>query len=176
MIVLLTGGVKSGKSRRALDLAISEWKPSPENPVSFIATSEVVDDEMRARIIRHRDERATLAGEGSFTVIEEPLALDRAVKNAGQRCLVDCLPMWLNNLMYHKQEDIFQSMLKNFINTLIDEHKDCIVVTNETGLGNIPFDSETRRYNTLLAEANRKIAATAGRVELMVAGIPLRVK
>jgi adenosylcobinamide kinase/adenosylcobinamide-phosphate guanylyltransferase len=176
MITLLTGGVKSGKSRRALDIAISEWMPSPENPVIFIATSEVVDNEMKVRIERHRHERAELAGEGSFTVIEESLELDRAVKTAGGRCMVDCLPMWVNNLMYHKREEDFQRILETFINILVEENKDCIVVTNETGLGNIPFDKETRRYNILLAEANRKIAAAAGRVEFMVSGIPLKVK
>ncbi|MDR2662985.1 MAG: bifunctional adenosylcobinamide kinase/adenosylcobinamide-phosphate guanylyltransferase [Treponema sp.] len=176
MITLLTGGVKSGKSRRALDLALSEWKPSAEKPVFFIATSEIVDDEMKARIARHRTERAELAGEGSFTVIEEPIALDRAVKAAGQRCLVDCLPMWVNNLMYHKREEDFRSVLEAFIDILVNENRDCIVVSNETGLGNVPFDEITRRYNVLLAEANRKVAAAAGRVELMISGIPLRIK
>jgi adenosylcobinamide kinase/adenosylcobinamide-phosphate guanylyltransferase len=176
MITLLTGGVKSGKSRRALDLAISDWKPSAEQPVFFIATSELVDEEMAARIARHRGERAELAGEGSFIVIEEPLALDRAVKTAGAGCLVDCLPMWVNNLMYHKREEDFQPVLEAFITILAGENRDCIVVTNETGLGNVPFDETTRRYNVLLAEANRKVAAAAGRVEFMVSGIPLRVK
>jgi adenosylcobinamide kinase/adenosylcobinamide-phosphate guanylyltransferase len=176
MITLLTGGVKSGKSRRALDLAISEWKPSAEDPVFFIATSEIVDEEMGLRIERHRAERAGLAGEGSFTVIEEALELDRAVKAAGQRCLVDCLPMWVNNLMYYKREEDFRPLLEAFISILVKENRDCIIVTNETGLGNVPFDETTRRYNVLLAEANRKAAAAAGRVELMVSGIPLRLK
>jgi adenosylcobinamide kinase/adenosylcobinamide-phosphate guanylyltransferase len=176
MITLITGGVKSGKSRRALDLAIGEWKPSPENPVSFIATSEIVDDEMKARIARHRDERAELAGTGSFAVIEEPLELDKAAKAAGKRSLVDCLPMWVNNLMYYNREKDFRAILESFINTLVQENKDCIVVTNETGLGNVPFDELTRRYNVLLAEANRKIAAAAGCVEFLVSGIPLRIK
>jgi adenosylcobinamide kinase/adenosylcobinamide-phosphate guanylyltransferase len=176
MITLLTGGVKSGKSRRALDLAIGGWRPSAEEPVYFIATSEVVDEEMKARIARHRNERAALAGEGSFIVIEEALALDRAVQAAGTRCLVDCLPMWVNNLMYYKREDDFQPVLEVFIKTLVDESRDCIVVTNETGLGNVPFDAATRRFNVLLAEANRKVAAVADCVEFMVSGIPLKVK
>ena len=176
MITLLTGGVKSGKSRRALDLAISEWKPSVEEPVFFIATSEMVDEEMKLRIERHRAERAELAGEGSFTVIEEALELDRAVKAAGQRCLVDCLPMWVNNLMYHNREEDFRPLLEAFISILVKENRDCIIVTNETGLGNVPLDGITRRYNMLLAEANRKAAAAAGRVEFIVSGIPLRIK
>jgi adenosylcobinamide kinase/adenosylcobinamide-phosphate guanylyltransferase len=175
MIILITGGIKSGKSRRALDLAL-EW----QFPVSFIATAEVLDDEMKERIARHREERATLAansnpaGGGGFVTIEETLELDRAVAAAGERAVVDCIPMWVNNLMYYKREDDFSRILEGFIAGMRGMH--CIVVTNETGLGNVPFDETTRHYNMLLAEANRKIAAAADRVELMVCGIPLRVK
>ncbi|MDR3336217.1 MAG: bifunctional adenosylcobinamide kinase/adenosylcobinamide-phosphate guanylyltransferase [Treponema sp.] len=182
MIILITGGIKSGKSRHALDLAL-EW----QFPISFIATAEALDEEMKGRIARHREERARLAGigaatggavgnkpvaDGGFITIEEPLELDRAVAAAGERAVVDCIPMWVNNLMYYKREDDFRAILEGFIANM----RNCIVVTNETGLGNVPFDEETRRYNLLLAEANRKIAAAADRVELLVCGIPLKVK
>jgi adenosylcobinamide kinase/adenosylcobinamide-phosphate guanylyltransferase len=172
MILFITGGIKSGKSRRALDLAIAEWKPSARNPVSFIATAEALDGEMRTRIMRHQEERLCLAGEGALTLIEEPLELDRAIAAAGERAVVDCIPMWVNNLMYYKREEDFPRLLDSFIAGL----KNCVIVSNETGLGNIPFDEATRRYNLLLAEANRRIAAAADRVEMMIAGIPLRVK
>ncbi|MDR1319772.1 MAG: bifunctional adenosylcobinamide kinase/adenosylcobinamide-phosphate guanylyltransferase [Treponema sp.] len=172
MIILITGGIKSGKSRRALDLAAAEWKPSARNPVSFIATAERLDDEMKTRIMRHQEERRLLAGEGAMPLIEEALELDRAIAAAGGRALVDCIPLWVNNLMYYGREEDFSRILEAFIGGM----KDCIVVSNETGLGNVPFDESTRRYNLLLAGANRKIAAAADRVELMVAGIPLRVK
>jgi adenosylcobinamide kinase/adenosylcobinamide-phosphate guanylyltransferase len=82
--------------------------------------------------------------------------------------------MWINNLLYHRREGDFSPILEGFIRRL--PPRNCIVVTNETGLGNIPFDEATRHYNRLLAEANRRIAEAADRVELMVAGIPLRVK
>jgi adenosylcobinamide kinase/adenosylcobinamide-phosphate guanylyltransferase len=177
MIILITGGIKSGKSRRALDIALQEWRVSPESPVSFIATAEALDDEMKLRIKRHREERRCLGGTASggtpgFVTIEEPLELDRALAAAGQRAMVDCLALWVNNLMYYKREDDF----KRLLDSSIREMKDCIVVTNETGLGNVPFDETTRRYNLLLAEANRRIAAAADRVEFMVSGIPMRVK
>lgn len=172
MITLITGGIKSGKSRRALDLAIREWRLSSRSHAAFIATAEALDDDMKVRISRHQDERLALAGNGAFTTIEEPLELGRAVSSAGERALVDCIPMWINNLTYHGQEAEFSRIL----NALIAGMRDCIVVTNETGMGNIPFDEATRRYNVMLAEANRKIAAAADRVELMVSGIPLRVK
>ena len=165
--MLITGGVKSGKSRRALEIAKSEWS----FPVSFIATAEAMDEEMRCRIEKHQKEREDLAGSG-FITVEEPLELDKAIAAAGSRVLVDCVPMWVNNLLYYKREKDFDRILEAFLQNT----KDCIVVTNETGMGNIPFDEYTRRYNLLLAEANRRIAAAANRLELMVCGIPVRVK
>jgi adenosylcobinamide kinase/adenosylcobinamide-phosphate guanylyltransferase len=170
MLILLTGGVKSGKSGRALELAREEFA----FPAVFIATAEVLDEEMRARITRHQEERAGLG----FTTVEEPLEIDRALSGAGDSVLLDCVPMWINNLMYYKREGDFASILGRFLDGLFPDGlcRNCIIVTNETGLGNIPFDAETRRYNLLLAEANRLIAARAERVEFMVSGIPLRVK
>jgi adenosylcobinamide kinase / adenosylcobinamide-phosphate guanylyltransferase len=167
MLILITGGIKSGKSHRALEIAKSEWS----FPVSFIATAEAMDEEMRCRIEKHRKERQDLAG-GGFITVEEPLELDKAITAAGSRVLVDCVPMWVNNLLYYKREKDFDRILETFLQNT----KDCIVVTNETGMGNIPFDEYTRCYNLLLAEANRRIAAAADRLELMVCGIPVRVK
>jgi adenosylcobinamide kinase/adenosylcobinamide-phosphate guanylyltransferase len=179
MITLITGGVKSGKSRRALELARDWWlcpgRAMPQVPVSFIATAEALDEEMRLRIERHREERAHLegvsAGKG-FVTLEEPLDLGKAILEAGPYAVVDCIPMWINNLMYYQREADFPRLLEEFIRGM----KDCIVVTNETGMGNIPFDETSRRYNLLLAEANRRIAARADMVELLVCGIPLKVK
>jgi adenosylcobinamide kinase/adenosylcobinamide-phosphate guanylyltransferase len=179
MITLITGGVKSGKSRRALELAQNWWLcpggAAPQVQVSFIATAEALDEEMGLRIKRHQEERAGLGGtsrEKGFVTIEEPLDLAKAILEAGLYAVVDCLPMWINNLMYYQREADFPRLLEGFIRGM----RNCIVVTNETGLGNIPFDEATRRYNQLLAEANRTIAARADRVELLVCGIPLTVK
>jgi len=171
MLILITGGVKSGKSRRALEIAKSEWA----FPVSFIATAEAMDEEMKSRIERHRQERKDIAS-GGFITIEEPLELDKAIAAAGSRALVDCIPMWVNNLLYYQREKDFDCILERILETFLQNVKDCIVVTNETGMGNIPFDEYTRRYNLLLAEANRRIAMAADRLELMVCGIPVRVK
>jgi adenosylcobinamide kinase/adenosylcobinamide-phosphate guanylyltransferase len=168
MLILVTGGIKSGKSRRALEIVKSEWT----FPVSFIATAEAADEEMRNRIERHRQERKDLAGGEDFITIEEPLELDRAIAASGRRALVDCIPMWVNNLLYYRRENDFDRILQTFLQSV----KDRVVVTNETGMGNIPFAENPRRYNLLLAEANRRIAAAADRLELMVCGIPLRVK
>jgi len=164
VITLITGGVKSGKSSRALELARKQFA----SPIHFIATAEALDDEMKTRIARHQMERGD-----DFITIEEPVDIDQAVANAGPMVLVDCIPMWINNLVYYKKEDAFKRILEGFIGNMSGN---CIVVTNETGLGNIPFDETTRRYNLILAEANRRIAAAADAVEFMVSGIPLKVK
>jgi adenosylcobinamide kinase/adenosylcobinamide-phosphate guanylyltransferase len=183
MVTLISGGVKSGKSSRALEIARETFK----TPIYFVATAEKLDGEMSERIKRHQAERGA-----GFITLEEPLELGAALARAAEAAkstgigldlsaetggcfaaVIDCLPMWVNNLMYYRREEEFDSLLEGLIKQL---PRDCVIVTNECGLGNIPFDESTRRYNLLLAEANKKIAAAADRVEFMVSGIPLRVK
>ncbi len=170
MRYLVTGGVKSGKSSRALQLARLEFT----RPGIFIATAEVLDDEMRARVAAHRGERLLSDGSPEFLTVEEPLEIHRiAVRYPGQSAILDCVTLWVNNLVHYRRESDFSFILDAFIATLPEE---CVIVTNETALGNIPFDELTRRYNLLLAEANRRLAAAVDRVDLMVSGIPVRVK
>ncbi len=160
MRTLLTGGVKSGKSRRALELAADF--PAPR---SFLATATAFDDEMRDRIGRHRAERA-----GAFDTVEEPVDIDRALRAS---MILDCIPMWLNNLFYQGREAEWEGILDRLVAAL---PRDIVIVTNETGMGVIPADPVSRRYGMVLGLANARLAAAADRVELMVAGIPLKVK
>jgi adenosylcobinamide kinase/adenosylcobinamide-phosphate guanylyltransferase len=166
MKILLTGGVKSGKSARALQLA-KEWN----TPVTFIATASIPDDEMKLRVQKHQEERAGLG----WDTIEEQVEIDKALRNAGDSVLLDCLPMWLNNIFYYEREHDFETILRECIENM-KQKENCAVVTNETGLGNIPFDTVTRRYNLMLSEANKRIAQAFDVVELMVCGLPLRIK
>ncbi|MBN2875791.1 MAG: bifunctional adenosylcobinamide kinase/adenosylcobinamide-phosphate guanylyltransferase [Spirochaetales bacterium] len=160
MKYLITGGVKSGKSRRALEVAAS----FPANRW-FLATATPFDDEMAARIERHQAER-----DASFTTVEEPLRIDEAVKN---HMVLDCVPMWLNNLFFAGRETDWEPILERLISRLPEN---IVIVTNETGMGVIPADPLSRRYGVALGIANARLAAAMDRVELMVAGIPLRVK
>ena len=172
MRTLVTGGVKSGKSSHALALARTEFTGRK----IFLATAEICDDEMAERVARHRSERRLGDGTDEFETIEEPVRIDRvfeSVSDASRGLLIDCLPMWVNNLMHYGREDEFDTILDAF---LASWPPDCVAVTNETGLGNIPFDEYTRRYNRLLAAANIRFANAADRVILMVSGIPLRIK
>ncbi len=158
---LLTGGVKSGKSSRALELA-GDFLPGER---FFLATATAFDDEMAERIRRHREERA-----GAFITIEEPIAIDAALRPS---MIVDCIPMWLNNLFFQGREGDWEAILSRFIAAM---PADIVIVTNETGMGVIPADPMTRRYGLTLGLINARLAAAVDRVELLVAGLPLRVK
>lgn len=178
MRYLLTGAVKAGKSYRALQIARTEF---PSSPV-FIATAEITDKEMAERIERHRAERKKSDGTEEFLTIEEPLELDRAIEDACSRLtagnqapgiIIDCIPLWVNNILYYKREADLSGILERTITAL---PQNSIIVTNEIGWGNIPYDELSRRYNRLVAEVNIRLAAVVDHVELLVAGIPLRIK
>ena len=168
-VTLLTGGGRSGKSAYALRLM------HPYARKAFVATAEAFDDEMRDRIRRHQDER----GAGFFT-IEEPLNLAGAIRGlAGHAdaAIVDCLTVWLGNLMHHRGADCpAYPEVDDFIETLAAPPCDLVLVTNEVGLGIIPMDAMTRRYRDLAGLINQRVAAAADTVILMVSGIPLKIK
>lgn len=160
MRTLVTGGVKSGKSRHALELAADFAAPR-----RFLATAVAFDDEMREKIARHRAERAD-----RFDTVEEPLELHERM---AERMILDCVPLWLNNVLYYGKEAEFEERLSLLVAGL---PRDIVIVTNEVGMGFVPADPTSRRYGNLLGIANARLAAAADRVILMVAGIPLRVK
>jgi adenosylcobinamide kinase/adenosylcobinamide-phosphate guanylyltransferase len=160
MRVLVTGGVKSGKSRHALELA-----DAFEPPRCFVATAQAFDEEMREKIARHRAERA-----GRYETIEEPLAIHEVLR---ERMILDCLPLWLNNVFYYEKEAELETILGSLIERL---PRDIVIVTNEVGSGFVPENAQARRYGNLLGMINARVAAACDRLILMVAGQPLRVK
>jgi adenosylcobinamide kinase/adenosylcobinamide-phosphate guanylyltransferase len=162
MRTLITGGVKSGKSRHALEIAAGFGaRPRP----FFLATARAFDEEMRLRIARHRAER-----DPRFETVEEPIAIHEKVRD---QMVVDCIPMWLNNIFFDGREDEIDAILGTFIDRL---PRDIVIVTNEIGMGVIPADAASRRYGITLGVANARLAAACDRVVLMVCGIPLEVK
>lgn len=182
MRYLLSGAVKAGKSYRALQIARAEFSCAR----AFIATAEVTDKEMAERIEKHRAERRRHDGTEEFITIEEPLQLDQAVQKGLARLhtipgpdndkpgiIIDCIPMWVNNILFYKREQDLQDILERTITALPE---DAIIVTNEIGWGNIPYDDLSRRYNRLVAEVNIRLAKAVDHVELLVAGIPVRIK
>jgi adenosylcobinamide kinase / adenosylcobinamide-phosphate guanylyltransferase len=169
-IVLLLGGVRSGKSRYAQEIAMRGQH------VAFLATAEAGDDEMRLRIDRHRRERPA-----AWTTFEVPVAIEMVLQQcSGQfdTILIDCLTVWTANLMEHYAQDPdlvlahagrLATLLRRFTGTVI-------LVSNEVGSGIVPDNELARNYRDLLGGINQRIAAAADEVILMVAGCPLVIK
>jgi len=160
MRTLLSGGVKSGKSSRALVIA----RAFPE-PRYFLATAEPFDGEMRERIARHQADRA-----GGFITIEEPLDIqEKLVENM----VLDCVTLWINNLFHYGREARIDDEVESLIAKL---PRNIVIVTNEVGQGFVPADSLSRRYGEALGRTNARLAAACDEVVLMVAGLPLTLK
>jgi adenosylcobinamide kinase / adenosylcobinamide-phosphate guanylyltransferase len=166
-LTLITGGGRSGKSAFALSRALGY-----ESRV-FIATAQPIDDEMRSRIDRHKQER-----EGSFITIEEPLDLAAALGRIpfeSKAALIDCLAVWVGNLMHHRPS-LEHELIDAFLAALEKPPADLIIVTNEVGMGIIPDNEMARRYRDLLGMVNQRVAVAAHEVILMVSGIPVVIK
>lgn len=165
-LTLVLGGARSGKSRYAEQAVMA----SPE-PWTYIATAEAFDDEMRARIAEHRGRRG-----GQWQTVEAPLDLAGAIAAAppAQAVLVDCLTLWLNNLMF-KNCDI-DAETQRLETALAARQSPSVLVSNEVGSGIVPDNAEARRFRDLQGRLNQRIAARADRVVLLVAGLPMMVK
>jgi len=170
MITLITGGGRSGKSRYALELAGSYGKRV------FIASAVAIDPEMRKRIGNHRRER----GNG-FVTLEVPLDPAAALQSlppGTEVALLDCLTVWLGNLMHGEgiSDDSSCVEIESFLDLLSSPPCDLIIVTNEVGMGIIPDNAMARTFRDLAGRLNQRVAAKADRVILMVSGVPLVVK
>ena len=169
-VVLVLGGVRSGKSRYAQELAARGTR------VAVIATAEACDDDMRQRIARHRAERPA-----DWTTIEAPLALEDALLACGDRfdtILVDCLTVWTANVMQAEQSDEARVLARaqRLAEILRGLSASVLLISNEVGSGIHPSTELGRVYRDLLGFVNQRIAAAADEVILLVAGCPLIVK
>ncbi len=165
--ILIVGGARSGKSRRALQLA-----REIDGERVFIATAEPSDAEMAERIARHRAER-----EAAFRTVEAPLdlidALQAEVSPAGV-VVVDCLTLWLSNCMRERRDA--RAGTRALAAFLAKASGPVVLVSNEVGMGLVPETRLGRGFRDAQGELNREVAAVCRRVEFMVAGLPLTVK
>jgi adenosylcobinamide kinase/adenosylcobinamide-phosphate guanylyltransferase len=169
MLQLILGGARSGKSRLAERLA-TETSLS----VIYIATSQALDGEMNQRVALHRQSRPEHWG-----LIEEPLALARVLReNAdNERCLlVDCLTLWLTNLLMLEDPERLAAERESLLSCLAELPGEIIFVSNETGLGVVPLGELTRRYVDEAGWLHQALAERCQRVVLTVAGLPLTLK
>jgi adenosylcobinamide kinase / adenosylcobinamide-phosphate guanylyltransferase len=175
-IHLVTGGCRSGKSAYALQLA----EALPRSRV-YVATAPVTDDEMRLRIEAHRRARS----EHGWETIEEQTDLAGALGQARDHnvVLVDCVTLWINNLLYEADRNgrtLSESEVAEICDKALDAARTCrgtvVFVTNEVGQGIVPENAVARRYRDLVGRANQTIAARADVVTLVSCGIPLHLK
>lgn len=177
MLILVTGGSRSGKSSFALELA-SRYA----GPRAFLATAQALDDEMARRIAAHQ--RARPAG---WRLIEEPLdvpqALVRSLPDLSV-AVVDCVTLWISNLMLADErfgEDEASTRAQELVDSAhggesAGPRGGVIVVSNEVGWGVVPETALGRRFRDCAGRANQVIARGADEVYLMVSGIPVRIK
>jgi adenosylcobinamide kinase/adenosylcobinamide-phosphate guanylyltransferase len=165
--VLVLGGRRSGKSRFAEDLVLS----SGLAPV-YVATATAGDDEMTARIAAHRGRRG-----GAWRTVEAPLLLADAIRDVaapGHAVLVDCLTLWLANLMEAGRDVAAETA--GLIAALEAADGPVVIVSNEVGAGIVPDNALARAYSDAHGILNQRIAAAVGRVVLVTAGQPLLLK
>jgi adenosylcobinamide kinase/adenosylcobinamide-phosphate guanylyltransferase len=175
MAELILGGARSGKSALALRRAAESGRA-----VVWIATAEASDDEMAARIARHRAERPA-----HWQTVEETLHLAdalRRVASADSCAVVDCLTLWLTNLMMPVEpaqasdEAALVAAGEALCAAIAAAPGPVVLVGNEIGLGVIPMGREVRQFVDALGRMNQAVAAACERVTLMAAGLPLVLK
>lgn len=164
--ILITGGARSGKSalaeRQTLALGV---------PAIYIATAEAHDDEMTARIAQHQARRGA-----EWQTIAEPLDLCGALwRSDGQGPrLVDCLTLWLSNLMFARRD--LETEADGLLATLATQSTPVVFVTNEVGDGIVPDNKLARDFRDAAGLLNQKVAAACDELWLCVAGHPIKVK
>jgi adenosylcobinamide kinase / adenosylcobinamide-phosphate guanylyltransferase len=175
-LILITGGSRSGKSEYARQMA-----EAMAGPPVFIATCPAVDAEMTERIRKHQERRR----DRGWQTIEEPLDLLGALRQSAnfRVLLVDCLTLWVNNLMHKAQqagetiteEDVAQKC-REVLQVCSDLDATVIFVTNEVGMGIVPANALSRFYRDLVGRCNQTVAEAADEVTLVCCGLPLHLK
>jgi adenosylcobinamide kinase/adenosylcobinamide-phosphate guanylyltransferase len=166
-LTLVLGGARSGKSAHAESLVLA----SGLEPV-YVATAQALDAEMAARIARHRADRGP-----AWRTVEEPLELAARValeSRPGRAVLVDCLTLWLTNLMVAGRD--VPAACATLVAGLRAPAGPVVLVSNEVGWGIVPETPLGRRFRDAQGRLNQRMAAVADRVVLVVAGIPVAIK
>lgn len=169
-LIFITGGARSGKSRLAEELAMKQGEP-----LLYLATAHARDAEMAARISRHQSRRGA-----AWQTIEEPFELLPALTGHDgwfNATLVDCITLWLTNLMLDPDRcDSALDRVRELATAAKTLKTPLILVSNEVGMGIVPDNALARRFRDLAGEANEILAATADEVYVTFSGLPLKLK
>ena len=165
-LTLVIGGARSGKSAFAESLVTATGRPR-----RYIATAEACDDEMRDRVARHRSQRGP-----AWTTVEAPLDLAAALSQSqpGEAVLVDCATLWLTNHLLADHD--LSAEAAQLLAALAGCKVPVVIVSNETGWGIVPENALARRFRDEQGRLNQRLAAEAGLVVTVIAGLPLVLK
>ncbi|MER2492918.1 bifunctional adenosylcobinamide kinase/adenosylcobinamide-phosphate guanylyltransferase [Catenovulum sediminis] len=172
MIHLVLGGARSGKSGFAEKIAKQYAKNGKQ--VVYIATAEQTDDEMMQRIQHHQQQRPN-----DWAIVEEAVEIVSVLQSYNDThfvILLDCLTLWLNNLLYYKPDQVLPDYYNQLTETLISLKSDVILVANEVGLGIIPDNALSRQFVDEVGRLNQRLAQIAHHSVFMVAGLPMNLK
>lgn len=164
MKTLFIGGIKSGKSRLA---EVCILKSATTKPY-YLATTEFIDEEMQQRITIHQQRR-----QDNFITIEEPLHISQAIKNCPGAILIECMSMWLNNMLFHQHTE---EQILYELNEALALPNDIVFVLNEVGLGVIADTPLVRQYVDLSGRVAQLLAAQCDRVYFCSAGLKIKLK
>ena len=170
-VTLILGGARSGKSARA-EALITRGIGVYWDDGLYVATARIGDDEMATRVREHQARRGD-----SWTTVEEPLALAEVLRDnvtARRPALVDCLTLWLTNVMLSDRDPDQES--RRLIESLGILDGPVVFVSNEVGLGIVPDNALARAFRDHAGQLNQRIAAAAQRVEFIAAGLPMTLK
>ena len=179
---LILGGQKSGKSRRAEQLAQAWLALGDRRRAVLVATAQPGDPEMCERIARHQRDRAERVP--GLIAVEAPLQLGAALREQttpATLVIVDCLTLWLTNWLMPLDgsagdEAVLKVAQQDLLESVVGASGPIVLVSNEIGLGVIPMGREVRAYVDALGALNQAVAAVCDRVTLMAAGLPLALK
>lgn len=167
-MILVGGGSRSGKSSAALRMLNTA---GPRK--GFIATAQAWDDEMRDRITRHRAERAS-----DIVTWEDPFAVAQRIESVDgnyDAIVVDCLTLWLSNVMLAEKYDI-EAECQKLVEAAANATTNVILVTNEVGCGIVPENALARRFRDAAGRLNQMAAERAVEVHWMIFGVGLKIK
>jgi len=164
MKTLFIGGIKSGKSRHAEAFTLKYAKNIPV----YLATTEFMDEEMQERIENHKLQRSE-----NFLTVEEPMNLLEAVRPMKSIVLIECVSMWINNMLYHgfTYQDI-----NAHIQRLLELPHDIVFVQNDVGAGVIPDNALAREYIDISGKISQLLSQHCDKVFHVIAGIPTQIK
>ena len=168
-IALVLGGARSGKSSWAL-----EYVENSYDSYIFLATAQVMDEEMANRVRLHKEARGP-----KWQLREEPLEIADILESSGcnvEAVLIDCMTIWLSNVLLKKGEEKVPVYQNALLEALARTDQSIIIVSNEVGTGIVPEHPLGRQYRDMAGYLNQKLSAVADKVVMTVAGLPIFLK